>query len=57
MDLAKWQSTSLPKGLVERIDVFLESKEAYKMGITTRAQFLSTIVRDFLEKWEATKSE
>lgn len=56
-DIAKWQTIPLPKGLIERLDEFLESKEAHKMGMTSRAPLLAWLLRDFLDKWEAKKSE
>lgn len=55
MDLAKWQTIPLPIGLVERIDDFLESKEARKMGVSSRPQLLAMIVRDFLDTWDSKK--
>lgn len=55
MDLAKWQTIAVPKGLIERMDEFLESKEARRMGVSTRPQMLSMILRDFLDKWDSEK--
>ena len=57
MDLAKWQTIPLPKGLVEQIDEFLESEEASKMGFSSRPQLLASLVRDFLDKWRARKNQ
>ena len=56
-DIAKWQTIPLPKGLIERLDEFMESKEAHKMGLTSRAAFLAWLLRDFLDKWESEKKD
>lgn len=53
MDLAKWQTIPIPKGLVERIDEFLQSDTAKKMGLGSRPQLMAYLIRDFLDKWES----
>jgi hypothetical protein len=55
-DNAKWQHIPLPKGLVERLDEFVASPDARRMGHTSKASFLAWLLRDFLDKWDAEKN-
>lgn len=47
-----WASIGIPVGLADRLDEFLESTEAKRMGVTSRQQVLTLLVRDLLEKWD-----
>jgi len=44
-----WSSVSLPSDLMEELDKFLETKKASKLGVTSRAQAISHILRNFVK--------
>lgn len=50
-----YKSVSLPIGLILRIDEFLESEEAKRIGVSSRSQVLTMLMRNFLEKWDTEK--
>tara|TARA_B100000029_G_scaffold393633_1_gene391009 strand:+ start:460 stop:660 length:201 start_codon:yes stop_codon:yes gene_type:complete len=45
----KWKTVKLPKGLSERIDEFVSSKDAYRLGLTSNSQVVAHAIRQFLE--------
>ena len=44
-----WKTVKLPKGLSERIDEFVISKDAYRLGLTSNSQVVAHAIRQFLE--------
>jgi len=52
----KWKTVKVPKGLSERIDEFVESKDAYRLGLTSNSQVVAHAIRQFLENRVSTKS-
>ena len=46
----------VPKGLSERIDEFVGSKDAYRLGLTSNSQVVAHAIRQFLENRVSTKS-
>jgi len=50
MGKTDWTSVSLPSSLMEKLDEFLECDKAKEMGLASRAQIISKIVRDFLTR-------
>ena len=45
----KWKTVKVPKGLSERIDEFVGSKDAYRLGLTSNSQVVAHAIRQFLE--------
>lgn len=52
-----WISANIPVGLAEKLDKFVESKDGKRMGFSNRNQVIVSAIRDFLEKWESSRSE
>jgi metal-responsive CopG/Arc/MetJ family transcriptional regulator len=52
-----WISANIPIGLAEKLDKFVKSKEGKRMGFSNRNQVIVNAIRDFLEKWESSRSE
>tara|TARA_B100000029_G_scaffold306335_1_gene299224 strand:- start:320 stop:520 length:201 start_codon:yes stop_codon:yes gene_type:complete len=52
----KWKTVKVPKGLSERIDEFVGSKDAYRLGLTSNSQVVAHAIRQFLENRVSTKS-
>lgn len=44
-----WSSVSLPSDLMDELDKFLETEKALKLGVTSRAQAISHILRNFVK--------
>ena len=55
-NIEKWKTVKIPKGLSERIDEFVESQEAYRLGLTSHSQVVAHAIRQFLESNVSTKS-
>ena len=55
MARSDWAYINIPIGLYEHAEKFLESKKAKKMGLTSQKDLVVLILRDFLEKWEASE--
>lgn len=45
-----WSSISLPSELMEGLDKFLSTADAEKIGLKSRSQIISLLIRRFLEK-------
>jgi len=45
----KWKTVKVPKGLSERIDEFVKSQDAYRLGLTSNSQVVAHAIRQFLE--------
>ncbi len=59
-NIEKWKTVKIPKGLSERIDEFVESQEAYRLGLTSHSQVVAHAIRQFLEGkrgWKAPEHE
>ena len=52
----KWKTVKVPKGLSERIDEFVGSKDAYRLGLTSNSQVVAHAIRQFLENRVSVKS-
>ena len=52
----RWKTVKLPKGLSERIDEFVISKDAYRLGLTSNSQVVAHAIRQFLESKRSNKS-
>jgi len=52
----KWKTVKVPKGLSERIDVFVKSQGAYHLGLTSNSQVVAHAIRQFLESKGSAKS-
>ena len=52
----KWKTVKVPKGLSERIDEFVRSKDAYRLGLTSNSQVVAHAIRQFLENRVSAKS-
>ncbi len=52
----KWKTVKVPKGLSERIDEFVGSKDAYRLGLTSNSQVVAHVIRQFFENRVSTKS-
>ena len=48
-NVEKWKTVKVPKGLLERIDEFVDSKDAYRLGFTSNSQVVAHAIRQFLE--------
>jgi len=48
-NIEKWKTVKLPKGLSERIDEFVGSNDAYRLGLTSNSQVVAHAIRQFLE--------
>ena len=46
----KWKTVKVPKGLSERIDEFVKSQEAYRLGLTSNSQVVAYAIRQFLQE-------
>lgn len=55
MAVTDWTTVKLPAALIDRLDEFLGSKDAKKMGVGTRPEVIKMLLRNFLDKWEAEK--
>ena len=55
-NIEKWKTVKVPKGLSERIDEFVGSKDAYRLGLTSNSQVVAHAIRQFLESNVSTKS-
>tara|TARA_Y100000590_G_scaffold443452_1_gene572928 strand:- start:406 stop:606 length:201 start_codon:yes stop_codon:yes gene_type:complete len=49
-NVGKWKTVKVPKGLSERIDEFVGSKNAYRLGLTSNSQVVAHAIREFLER-------
>ena len=49
INIEKWKTVKLPKGLAERVDEFVKSQEAYHQGWTSNSQVVAHAIRQFLE--------
>lgn len=45
-----WSSISLPSELMDGLDKFLDTDESRKLGLKSRSQIISLLIRKFLEK-------
>lgn len=45
-----WSSISLPSELMDGLDKFLDTNESRKIGLKSRSQIISLLIRKFLEK-------
>ena len=45
----KWKTTKIPQGLYDKIARFAQSREAFDLGITSKSQAITYILREFLE--------
>ena len=50
MGKTSWSSVSLPNSLMGELDRFLESEDSKNIGVSSRSQIISLIIRKFLEK-------
>ena len=48
INIKKWKTVKVPKGLSERIDEFVKSPEAYHLGLTSNSQVVAHAIRWFL---------
>ena len=55
-NIEKWKTVKVPKGLSERIDEFVGSKDAYRLGLTSNSQVVAHAIRQFLESYRSKKS-
>ena len=55
-NIEKWKTVKVPKGLAERIDEFVGSKDAYRLGLTSNSQVVAHAIRQFLESKGSSKS-
>tara|TARA_Y100000590_G_scaffold127896_1_gene146217 strand:+ start:1833 stop:2033 length:201 start_codon:yes stop_codon:yes gene_type:complete len=55
-NVGKWKTVKVPKGLSERIDEFVGSKNAYRLGLTSNSQVVAHAIRQFLESKAVMKS-
>ena len=55
-NIEKWKTVKVPKGLSERIDEFVISKDGYRLGLTSNSQVVAYAIRQFLENRVSTKS-
>ena len=55
-NIEKWKTVKVPKGLSERIDEFVISKDGYRLGFTSNSQVVAYAIRQFLENRVSTKS-
>tara|TARA_B100000686_G_C16333496_1_gene734303 strand:- start:145 stop:396 length:252 start_codon:yes stop_codon:yes gene_type:complete len=46
----KWKSVKVPKGLSERIDEFVDSQKAYRLGLMSNSQVVAYAIREFLQE-------
>ncbi len=53
MNNNRWQPVSISKKMIERVDVFLETEEALRLGLTSRADVITMLLREFLDKKES----
>ncbi|MCH7967389.1 MAG: hypothetical protein IIB02_08280 [Thaumarchaeota archaeon] len=44
-----WSSVSLPKDLMSELDIFLDTEKAKKIGVNSRSQAISHILRQFVK--------
>lgn len=45
-------SVSLPLAMIRRVDEFLKTNDAKKMGVSSRAELLKILMREFFDKQE-----
>ena len=55
-NVEKWKTVKIPKGLSERIDEFVGSNHAYRLGLTSNSQVVAHAIRQFLESKRSNKS-
>lgn len=46
----KWANVRIPQGLMEKADEFLRSARAKDLGLNSRADLISYVVREHLKK-------
>ena len=56
INIEKWKTVKIPKGLSERIDEFVKSDDAYRLGLTSNSQVVAHVIRQFLESRGSGKS-
>ena len=49
-NIEKWKSVKVPKGLSERIDEFVNSQKAYRLGLMSNSQVVAHAIREFLQE-------
>ena len=49
-NIEKWKSVKVPKGLSERIDEFVNSQKAYRLGLMSNSQVVAYAIREFLQE-------
>ena len=49
LNSGKWKTTKIPQGLYDKIARFAQSREAFDLGITSKSQAITYILREFLE--------
>ena len=49
-NIEKWKSVKVPKGLSERIDEFVDSQKAYRLGLMSNSQVVAYAIREFLQE-------
>ncbi len=52
MDNNRWQPVSISKKMMDRVDTFLKTEEALSSGLTSRADVITMLLREFLNKVE-----
>ena len=48
--IEKWKTVKVPKGLLERIDEFVDSQKAYRLGLMSSSQVVAYAIREFLQE-------
>ena len=49
-NIEKWKTVKVPKGLSERIDEFVGSQKAYRLGLMSNSQVVAYAIREFLQE-------
>ncbi len=49
-NMEKWKTVKVPKGLLERIDEFVDSQKAYRLGLMSNSQVVAYAIREFLQE-------
>ena len=51
----KWVTIKIPIGLFDRLNDYVEGKEARHLGLTSKSQTVAHVIRQFLEEYERKK--